>query len=243
MAVVAMCIAATGNPSTFSFSTIDGLQKKRPKVSAPVPSETESLPENYFPLHAGNFWLYRARVEIGNEKGGTDKIDKPRRVQVISNNGDDKRRIVHLKTDDYNGSNLITYSISNGKIYQFDEFDKADAEKQTDLPDDKLRYVFPLSVNKKWREPESSTTKNGLYSYVVDSLEEITVPAGTFHGCYRIVFRTIADESVEWFFPNVGIVKSTYHHNGSVDDELYELESYKIGAETKPVHPKGHNRK
>ena len=238
-----MYIAAFGNQSAFSVSCADASQKKKLKVAKPASDESESVPENYFPLHAGNFWLYRAKVEIGNDKGGTDKIDKPRRVQVVSNNGDDKRRIVHLKNDDYSGSNLITYSIRNGKIYQFDEFDKAGAEKQTDLPDDKLRYVFPLSLNKKWREPESPTTKNGLYSYVVDGLEEVTVPAGTFHDCYRIVFRTIADESVEWFFPNVGIVKSTYHHNGSVDDELYELESYKIGAETKPVHTKGHNRK
>jgi hypothetical protein len=237
--VALIVIVASGTQLVFSRSTAIG-QKKKAKPVTPVKPET--VPENYFPLIAGNYWLYRAKVEIGNDNGGTDKIDKPRRVQVISAKGDEKSRTVQLKNDDYNGSNLITYSIRGGKVYQFDEFDDLGAEKLDKLPDDKLRYEFPLGVNQRWREPENATASKGLYCYIVEGQEEITVPAGTFHDCYRIAFRTIADESIEWFFPNVGIVKSTYHHNGSIDDELYELESYKVGLEVKPGH-KGRNRK
>jgi hypothetical protein len=235
---IGMCESVLSTTASFGH-----FQKKSSKKNPPVATTSETVPENYFPLNAGNYWLYRAKVEIGNDKGGTDKIDKPKRVQVVSINGDNARRIIQLKTEDYNGSNLITYSIRGGKIYQFDELDNIGAEKQNDLPDDKLRYVFPLSINRKWREPENAAANKGLYCYIVEGLEEVTVPAGTFHDCYRIAFRTIADESIEWFFPNVGIVKSTYHHNGSVDDELYELESYKVGVDVKTAHTKGNTRR
>jgi len=236
--IASIVIIASGSQLAFSKSKSIA-QKKKAKTVAPV--EPENVPENYFPLSAGSYWLYRAKVEVGNDKGGTDKINRPRRVEVISANGGEKRGIIHLRNEDYNGSNLITYAVRGGKVYEFDEFDNVGAEKQNDLPDGKLRYVFPLSVNRKWREPENAAANKGLYCYIVEGLEEVTVPAGTFHDCYRIAFRTIADESIEWFFPNVGVVKSTYHHNGSIDDELYELESYKVGVEVKTVH-KGRNR-
>jgi hypothetical protein len=149
---------------------------------------------------------------------------------VVSIDGDDKQKIVHLKNEDHNGTSLITYSIRNVRIYQFDEFDKPGAEKKSDLPDDKLRYAFPLSLKKQWGEPEKIASNNGLYCYLVEARENVTVPAGTFNDCYRIAFRTIADESIEWFVPKLGVVKSTYHHNGSVDDEVYELEGYKVDS-------------
>src|SRR4051794_1850323 len=115
-AIVAMAIVA---PST----TFGPAQKKKAKPAKPSAPVHEPIPENYFPLSTGNFWLYRAKIEIGNDKGGTDKIDKPRRIQVMSGSGDEKSRIVQLKNDDYNGSTLFTYSIRGGRVYQFDDLD------------------------------------------------------------------------------------------------------------------------
>src|SRR5258708_32582312 len=87
--IASIVMIASGSQLAFSNSTSTAQKKK-----AVAPVEPEIVPENYFPLSAGNYWLYRAKIEIGNDKGGTDKIDKPKRVQVMSANGEEKRRII-----------------------------------------------------------------------------------------------------------------------------------------------------
>lgn len=208
-------------------------QKKKTTPSKPPVSQPTVDMEKQFPLQAGNYWVYKSSIEIGNEHGTTTKSDVPRRVQVISANNDGKQTIVKLRNEDFNGSDLITYVIRGRRVYEFDQFDSPGSQTQRDLPDEKLRYVFPLGINQKWGEADKVNQPDGLYCYVVEGVDNVTVPAGAFSNCSRIAFRSIADELVQWFKPGVGVVKSTYHHNGSVDDELYELEAFKLSSETK----------
>jgi len=234
--VIAIVAVVDGNLCAHNANRMRTLmlqKKKRAVPSKPsVPEPTVDM-DKQFPLQTGNYWLYKGSVEFGNNNGGTTKSNVPRRVQVISRKKDPNQTIIKLKNEDYNGSSLITYVIRGRRIYEFDEFDSSDWETRRALSDEKVRFVFPLSVNQEWGNIEDRPRNTaGLYCYIVEEVEDVTVPAGTFHDCFRITFRSIADELVQWFKPGVGVVKSTYHHNGSIDDELYELEAYKIDVVT-----------
>ncbi len=69
-----------------------------------------------------------------------------------------------------------------------------------------------MSVGDKWR---------GLYYYECVDVESVTVPAGTFDGCYKIEARSAGGDhiSTNWFKPGVGFVK----YFGA-----YELRSYAL---------------
>src|SRR5258708_272823 len=134
--------------------TVTPQKKKRavpPKSSTPEPAVDM---DKQFPLHAGNYWLYKASVEVGNDHGSTTKSGTPKRIQVISAKNDGKQTVVKLKNEDYNGSRLTTYVIRGRRIYEFDEFDGPDWETQRDLSVEKLRFVFPMSINQEWGDLE-----------------------------------------------------------------------------------------
>lgn len=69
-----------------------------------------------------------------------------------------------------------------------------------------------MNVGDTWR---------GLYYYECVDVESVTVPAGTFDGCYKIEARTAAGDhiSTNWFKSGVGFVK----YFGA-----YELRSYTL---------------
>jgi hypothetical protein len=62
-----------------------------------------------------------------------------------------------------------------------------------------------------------------MYFSYVEKIEDVTVPAGTFKNCFKIVFRTLPDDTTEWFFPSMGIVRVEYHHHGTIDNWIIEL--------------------
>lgn len=62
-------------------------------------------------------------------------------------------------------------------------------------------------------------TKGALSEIIIESVgETLTVPAGTFQGCAKVVER---ESSIMWFCPDVGVVKI------SDSEKILELVSYK----------------
>ena len=96
-------------------------------------------------------------------------------------------------------------------------------EMNTEVPDIGIpERVFPLKIGTKWGDPESLDRADRMYFSYCEKVENITVPAGTFKSCFKIVFRTSSVETQEWFCPGVGIVKIEYHH-GTIDNWIIEL--------------------
>ena len=95
------------------------------------------------------------------------------------------------------------------------------AEKLADT-DNGLKYGFPLRVGLEWDKFDNSRTDH-MYCYYVEKIEDITVPAGTFKNCFKIVYETCPDDEAEWYCPGVGIVKYEYHHHGTITNERHEL--------------------
>lgn len=89
--------------------------------------------------------------------------------------------------------------------------------------DNGLRYGFPLKVGMEWDNECDFKRNDHMYCKYVEKIEDITVPAGTFKNCFKIVHKTCPDEEAEWYYPGVGIVKYEYHHHGTITDETYEL--------------------
>ncbi|HZS48702.1 MAG TPA: hypothetical protein VFC63_26760 [Blastocatellia bacterium] len=234
---LSLVLTTSGNLSSlYSASPSEDSQKKTAELLKPAVPEPAA--ESFLPLENGNYWVYRGTVEVANDHGSTTKFDAKRRVQILSARKDTNQNVFQIKNEDQNGTNLLTYVVRGSRVYQFDEFDAPGFEKAAELPADKLRYVFPLSLKQQWGGVAKRQKNDGMYSYVVEAKEDVTVPAGTFHDCFRIAFRSIADELVEWFSPGVGMVKSTYHHNGTVDDELFELENYNVKGKSAENMPR-----
>jgi len=85
-----------------------------------------------------------------------------------------------------------------------------------------LRYGFPLSVGLKWDEFDSKRNDK-MYCWYVEKIEDITVQAGTFKDCFKIVYDTCPDTTTEWYYPGVGIVKYEYRHHGTITNITTEL--------------------
>ncbi|MDP2938710.1 MAG: hypothetical protein Q8O13_01315 [Candidatus Omnitrophota bacterium] len=85
-----------------------------------------------------------------------------------------------------------------------------------------LRYGFPLKVGLKWDEFDPKRNDN-MYCWYVEKMEDVTVPAGVFKDCFKIVYDTCPDTETEWYYPSIGIVKYEYHHHGTITNETKEL--------------------
>jgi hypothetical protein len=94
--------------------------------------------------------------------------------------------------------------------------------------DQGLRYGFPLRVGVKWGQ--DPVRKDRMYGYYVESQEDVTVSAGTFRNCFKVVYATLPDTETEWYCPGTGVVKSELRHHGTLMNRIAELENITIAA-------------
>jgi len=91
------------------------------------------------------------------------------------------------------------------------------------LKEEGLRYGFPLKVGLKWDEASDFKRDDNMYCWYVEKIEDVTVQAGTFKDCFKIVYDTCPDTTTEWYCPGVGIVKYEYRHHGTITNITTEL--------------------
>ena len=91
------------------------------------------------------------------------------------------------------------------------------------LPDDGLKYGHTLKVGMKLNQ--DPPRDDNMYCDYVESKEDVTVPAGTFIGCFKVTNYNVPDHLSEWYCPGVGVVKSELlHHGGTIANRWTELE-------------------
>ena len=91
--------------------------------------------------------------------------------------------------------------------------------------DDGLLYGFPLRAGLQWGGDPQYPRDDHMYCNYVEKIEDVTVAAGTFKDCFKIVEDTLPATYTEWYCPGAGIVKYEYIHHGTVINEWYELVS------------------
>jgi len=87
--------------------------------------------------------------------------------------------------------------------------------------EDGKEFNRSLVIGMKWGQDE--WRKDNMYCYYVEKKEDITVTAGSFKGCFKIVYMTCPDDSTWWYYPGVGVVRYEYHHHGTITNIMREL--------------------
>lgn len=195
---------------------------------------------DYFPLAKGNYWVYKERIEIQDingeleveskylgEKVRVKRIDAPRILKVLSIENRGNFKIAKMQEENFNGVTRFFYVVDkdNGEVHRYTE--EEIKEVLTDSCKVNLsgfpEYIFPLEKDLKWGDPDQLDREDKMYFRYVENVEDIILPAGTFKNCFKIVYQSLPDETIEWLCPYVGIVRMEYHHHGTITDHISEL--------------------
>ena len=200
----------------------------------------------FLPLEKGNYWTYQDKLETQDENGDIEvenkylgekvKIKRTTQIRTLTVLSTETRGDFKIAKIQEGGTpdGIITFFYivdnKNGKIYSY-----SDEQIKTILPNDKdvniegsPEYIFPIQVGSRWGDPESLARKDKMYIFFVEKIEDITVPAGTFKNCFKIVHYTLPDETIQWFCPYVGIVRLEYRHHGPIDNLVSELKKVNL---------------
>jgi hypothetical protein len=198
---------------------------------------------DYFPLAEGNYWVYQDQIEIQDIDGEFEVetkhtgenvkvkgINAQSTLKVLSVEDIGNFKVAKMQEEDFQGVKTFHYVIKNGKeIYRLnDENDLKQAIAKDKLAIYSLEYVSSLQVGSKWGDPNDLKRKDKMYFRYVEKTEDITVPAGTFKDCFKIIYNTLPDETIQWFYPNVGIVRLEYRHHGTIINWISELKEQDI---------------
>lgn len=111
------------------------------------------------------------------------------------------------------------------------------------------KFFFPMGAVTMWsnRERERAdfemgelskagkgpAPNPGMYYWVCEAQEDLTVPYGDVQGAFLLVYRTNPDLTRVWFKPDIGVVKEASKHHGSYGEGRSTLLSFML-SESKP---------
>ncbi|MBU1887648.1 MAG: hypothetical protein KKB46_00430 [Candidatus Omnitrophica bacterium] len=176
--------------------------------------KSSAISSEYFPLTEGSRWVYQDSLEIQDPDG---------KHEIESKYTDGKVRI--NRTNSLRTVKVL--SVENKGLIKTVETEEEDFQGVKTIITD---YLYPLKVGVKWAYPDlpdSLNREDNMYAYYVEDMEDVTVPAGTFKNCFKIVFRTVPEHIIEWFHPEVGVVKVEYVHHGTVTNWVSELKEFR----------------
>ncbi|MCL5952419.1 MAG: hypothetical protein M1132_11995 [Chloroflexi bacterium] len=220
------------------------IQTLRPVGAANVPTPTPTPPQtsilDVYPLGLDATWIYSATVETEEnqipirwtsvvtetitsvrEQGGAFVFDVERR-------GGPSTSALWLPSYQYVAIGNRLYRATTPSL--LDSLIARQGQGYEGLQ----ALTWPLNVGDKWGGPEDIWRGDGTLVWRVQGKEDLETPAGTFSGCYRLLFLSNPDDTTVWFCPGVGIARREYHHHGSVLNEVWELQDRVPGGALAP---------
>lgn len=195
--------------------------------------------EDFYPLRPGNFWTYEVeveeQVEVAPQKTfffwsssgrKTAKIVKYKAAYVLSVLSVEDmvtHKVVKLKKE-WVSEKRPAGELDAEIIYHLKEMEIV--QLSGDLKE--THYRFPLFMGARMGDPAQLERIDLSYFYSVEKQEDVEVPAGKFPDCFWIIYRTRPDHTIEWFYPEVGVVKREYRHHGTLLNMVENLVKYKI---------------
>ena len=210
---------------------------------------------DFFPMHIGAQWTYQysqfTEPASASEDDANPRLGQfTQTVAVLDTGLSDRIKVVGLKVS---GENFLNFCIQEGNQPYSGDLETwlvidssslyracsrqeayAIARERLSAPDKFAlssgalpMFQAPFEVGKVWPAfPDLPPRDDTAYQWLVESQVDVTLPAGEFKDCYRILLRTMPDTTVRWVCPGVGLVAEEYHHNGAINDYSYELQAY-----------------
>ncbi|MCX5748808.1 MAG: hypothetical protein NTZ10_00990 [Candidatus Saganbacteria bacterium] len=174
-------------------------------AQSPVASITSTTGgREYYPNTQGYSWTYT------NTSGSTTSDWTESFTGVTTYNGM-TMQVLHSNSGAGSSDALIVVTDNNAK--QYGTLASPTTEAITGL-------VFPLSIRSSWVDSVTSP----VYTDTVISIEDVTVPAGTFTNCFKIKSGSIHSSGYgfyKWLAKDVGFVKWVSVAPGQTDGSSY----------------------
>ena len=234
LVVVLVVFIVVGGVSIFGY---DKLKKNE------LSNDIVVTKNDFMPLSRGSYWLYRVTGEAQGEPT-TDgkeipviKTDKQVKIEVLNYVKRDSNIQATLLTG-YPGlseetSTLIFVADNGYHLFEGDLAFNRILDRNDDLTDLYSEYSLilplPLTINKKFGcDEESMNRKDNYYCYWVESIKPADASIFPNKTQYQISYYTLPDVSSYYYVDGVGVTYATYHHNGSLNDEKWNLVKYFI---------------
>lgn len=182
--------------------------------------------QDVYPLAVGNYWVYEGKkilhlilidVEIREEIIGSEKLSDGNRAFV-------KRIITSYESSEVEDT-VISY-------LRFVEDELREYASKDYICQYKILLKLPLQPGAKWTADNCFCPACPLVAAFEDSVEateNVSVPAGEFFNCYRIVTCNCPASivtDVRWLEPNLGITK--FMVEAIWGTETYVLKEYRV---------------
>jgi hypothetical protein len=102
------------------------------------------------------------------------------------------------------------------------------------LSPDNAFLRLPLVKGKKFCDPEGMARDDGMYCWVVSSIDRISLLdvkglEPKKYQVYEVSYRTNPDDMELQLLPGVGLIGYSYHHHGTVADTELNLIAFRLG--------------
>lgn len=181
----------------------------------------------YFPVEVGNWWTYDV-IKVSPQSNDSTHIGMLKTMIKSLDTLHTRQQV--FKWEIFSTDTNITNLIFDSSIFytNFRDNELILHNSLTDSAGDVL-YKFPLFIGDTWKR------KNNLIS-VVDTLKNISVPAGNFSSCFRIHSKggwwQAPINKFEWIKKGIGIIKIVYRQTGLLNYNIVlNLTHYHIEIE------------
>jgi len=166
----------------------------------------------YFPLNQGDEWIYIDNFSMDGRLPEKTVIEGTELVNGV-------------ETIKFEGGNCYTMDSEGLKLYKWYPF--APVHFIFDPPrivfpaqfDEGETYLDSISAEGYFNDDDTFIdTFTGNNTVILQLVEDVTVPAGTFKDCLKIYTYMTLQETTEWYARNIGLIKRREH--GSVVDVL-----------------------
>jgi hypothetical protein len=199
----------------------------QPGEETPAAEPTEELPAEpppadqatYYPIMVGTTWQYRDTLADGSGEVGTTTVSV---TSIGTGNNDVPVYLFEYAFASGSGQTLYMEVTSDGVWMHRSTRRNFGGGTDGDfvyLPAMQL-YSFPLAVGGTWQSVSALRFANGFFgnlttitdTHVVDGMEDVSVPAGTYQNCFRLndSIKAGANDpmaSTTWLCPGVGAAR------------------------------------
>jgi hypothetical protein len=219
---------------------------------AAAAAQTAAPSADPFPMSEGTYWIYRGTVRWTHDinRVSATKVTWKTELRKVFRRGKLLAAVVNgfpsdMDWSDGNPTPTDSLVIRSGMDdYYLIDSDMAQQSVKTlvdsgaplerFLNDDAVFLRLPLKKGKKFCDPDGMAREDGMYCWVVSSVDPISLKAvkGLAPGmreAYEIRYVTNPDDISYKFVPGVGIISYDYHHHGTVADTELKLVEFHPG--------------